>query len=167
MENINKRLQAYAKIVGCLPLLKDFTEKLGFSDIIDRICPADQQAFLSFGTVAKILVLNRLSSPKPLYKIEEWSKKSGVEEVFGIQADYLNDDKLGRALEVLAENAHSLKGAISLDIARKFKVGLEHLHWDLQQCILRENMKLSKTSKISILKLLKLHMPKSIQNNSC
>lgn len=131
MENINKRLQAYAKIVGCLPLLKDFTEKLGFSDIIDRICPADQQAFLSFGTVAKILVLNRLSSPKPLYKVEEWARKSGVEEVFGVQADHLNDDKLGRSLEVLAENAHSLKGAISLDIARKFKVGLEHLHWDL------------------------------------
>lgn len=125
------RLQAYIKIVGCLPLLRDFIEKMGFCDVIDRTCPADKQALLSYGAVAKILVANRLSAPKPLYKVEDWGKKSGVEEVFGIPASYLNDDRLGRALEVFAENASALKGAISLDIAHRFKIGLEHIHWDL------------------------------------
>lgn len=131
MEIDIRKIRAYAKIVGCLPLLRDFIEKSGFSEIIDRICPTDPQAYLSYGSVTKILVSNRLSAPKPLYKVEDWAKKSGVEDVFGIPADYLNDDRLGRTLEVLAENAPALKGAISLDVARRFKIGLERIHWDL------------------------------------
>lgn len=131
MEIDPKKIRAYAKIVGCLPLLKDFIGKIEFSEIIDKVCPADPQAYLSYGSVAEILVANRLSAPKPLYKVEDWAEKSGVEDVFGIPADYLNDDKLGRTLEVLAENAPALKGAISLDVARRFKIGLKHIHWDL------------------------------------
>jgi transposase len=131
MELNTEKIYAYAKMVGCLPLLRDFIAKIGFSDVIDKTCPADQQSYLSYGDVTKILVANRLSAPKPLYKIEEWAEKSGVEAVFGIPSSYLNDDRCGRTLEVLGENSFTLKGAISLDIARRFNIGLEHIHWDL------------------------------------
>lgn len=131
MELNTAKIYAYAKLVGCLPLLRDFIAKIGFSDVIDKTCPADQQSYLSYGDVTKILVANRLSAPKPLYKIEEWAEKSGVEAVFGIPVSYLNDDRCGRTLEVLGENSPILKGAISLDIARRFNIGLQHIHWDL------------------------------------
>lgn len=127
----NNIVYAYAKLVGSLPLLKDFIEQVGFCDIIDTICPSDPQAFLSYGDVTKILVANRLCAPRPLYKVEEWAEKSGVEAVFGIPSNYLNDDKCGRTLEVFADNAQTLKAAISLDVVRRFNIGLEHTHWDL------------------------------------
>lgn len=131
MELNTEKLYAYVKLVGCLPLLRDFIAKIGFSDVIDKTCPANQQSYLSYGDVTKILVANRLCAPKPLYKIEEWAEKSGVEDVFGIPASYFNDDRCGRTFEVLGENSQILKGAISLDIARRFNIGLQHIHWDL------------------------------------
>ncbi len=45
----NNIVYAYAKLVGSLPLLRDFIEQVGFCDIINKICSSDPQAFLSYG----------------------------------------------------------------------------------------------------------------------
>jgi hypothetical protein len=125
-----EKLDFVIKTVGSLPLRRDFVARMGFAGIIDTHCPLATQAELSCGTVAELLVANRLQAPKPLYKVEKWAKEAGVEEVFGIPAEWLNDDRLGRRLETVGEHASVLKGAIALHIAKEFHIGLEQIHWD-------------------------------------
>lgn len=130
IDDVNK-LNFVIKTVGSLSMLKDFFKRMGFAQIIDSICPLAPQADLSCGKVAEILVANRLCAPKPFYKVEKWAKEVGIEDVFGILPELLNDDRLGRDVEIFGENAPVLKGGISLHIAEKFKVGLDYFHWDL------------------------------------
>ena len=68
------------------------------SKVIGNIfCPlASNRASISVGEVCKMLVLNRLNSPKPLYKVEDWADHVSTIDLFGIPSYLLNDDKLGR-----------------------------------------------------------------------
>jgi transposase len=126
-----QNLDFVIKTVGSLPLLRGLFERMGFAHIIDTRCPLAAQAELSCGTVTNILVANRLQAPKPLYKVEKWAREAGVEEVFGIPAELLNDDRLGRVAEILGQHAPVLKGEIALHIAKVFQIGMEQVHWDL------------------------------------
>jgi transposase len=125
------KAEFFTKVVGSLVLLKPFMEKMGFCRIIDEICPADSQKLLSHGTVIELMVANRFLSPTPLYDVENWAHKAGVKEVYNIDPELLNDDRLGRTLDAIHEHIPLLKGEIALHIAKKFRIGLEHLHWDL------------------------------------
>jgi hypothetical protein len=61
--------------------------------------------------------------------------------LYGIAAEELNDDRLGRTLDALAPNRKTasvvgelimvLKGAIARDISKRFHIGIEQIHWDL------------------------------------
>lgn len=119
------------RVVGSLPLVRGLIKRAGFGEIIDRVCPADPQTLLSYGRVAEVLVANRLSAPRPLYEVQGWAEQAGVRQVFGIRPDLLNDDRLARTLDVLAEHGAELKGTISLAIAREFGIALTQLHFDL------------------------------------
>jgi transposase len=125
------KLDFVIKTVGSLPLLRDFVARMGFADLIDTHCPLAAQAELSCGTVAELLVANRLQAPKPLYKVEHWAREVGVEDVFGIPPELLNDDRLGRMVELLGQHGPMLKGEIALHTAKTFQIGLEQIHWDL------------------------------------
>ena len=123
--------QYVVKTVGALPLLRGLLKRVGLAEVLDRVLPKDPQAYLSVGEVAEMLVANRLSSPRPLYRVEEWAERAGVAQVFGFRPDWLNDDRLGRTLDRLGENAKALKGELCLELARRFGVELKRFHYDL------------------------------------
>lgn len=123
--------QYVVKTVGALPLLRGFLKRAGLTTVIDRQLPKDPQAFLSVGEVAELLVANRLCSPRPLYHVEQWAQGAGVEQVFGVNPDWLNDDRLCRTLDRLAENAQTLKGEICLSLVERFGIELARFHYDL------------------------------------
>jgi hypothetical protein len=125
------KLDFVIKTVGSLPLRRDFVARMGFADLLDMPCPLAAQAELSCGTVADLLVANRLQAPKPLHTGERWAKEAGVEEVFGMSSELLNADRLGRVVEILGPHAPVLKGEIALPLAKRFQLGLEQIHWDL------------------------------------
>ncbi|MGP2441652.1 DUF4277 domain-containing protein [Streptomyces sp. JW3] len=52
----------------------------------------------------EVLVANRLTAPAPLFRVGDWGRQWAVEEVFGIEADLLNDDRLARALDACAKS---------------------------------------------------------------
>ncbi len=54
------------------------------------------RASVSVGEVRKILVLDRLNYPRPLYKVEDWADRVSTIDLFGIPPCLLNDDGLGR-----------------------------------------------------------------------
>jgi transposase len=54
-----------------------------------------------------------------------------VEEVFGIAADALNDDRIGRALDAIAPQLDQLVGSVGARAITVFGVDVARLHWDM------------------------------------
>lgn len=126
-----KKVKFFTKVIGSVALAKPVVSRMAFAKIIDTLVPCDPQQKVSHGQVVEVLVANRLTSPTPLYGVEEWAEDIETEKLYGIRAEELNDDRLGRTLDRLAPNIMVLKGAIARDISRRFEIGIEHIHWDL------------------------------------
>jgi hypothetical protein len=78
--------------LGALPVLHTLLETLQIRQIINRHCPT--QADVDQGTVAIVLVLNRLMLP--LYQITDWVGQTVLVAVLGVPAGKFNDGRLGR-----------------------------------------------------------------------
>jgi len=125
------KVKFFTKIIGSVALAKPVIGRMGFAKVIDTLVPSDGQQKVSHGQVVEILVANRLTSPTPLYGVAQWAFDIGSKNLYGIAAEELNDDRLGRTLDALAPNIMVLKGAIARDISKRFHIGIEHIHWDL------------------------------------
>jgi hypothetical protein len=56
--------------------------------IINRHCPT--AAKVDHGTVAMVLVLNRLMAPRPLCRVADWVARTALVSVLGIPAKKFN-----------------------------------------------------------------------------
>jgi transposase len=119
------------KALGALPVVADFCRRLDLRGIVDRACPVREVATLTHGQVIQALVANRLTSPTPLWRVEEWARAWAVEEVFGIQPPALNDDRIGRALDAIAPKLDQLVGSVGAQAIAAFGLQVARLHWDM------------------------------------
>jgi hypothetical protein len=99
--------------------------------IVDRACPVREVARVTHGQVIEALVANRLSSPRPLLRVEDWARQWAVEEVFGIAPDALNDDRIGRALDAMAPELEQIVGTVGARAIATFGIDVARLHWDM------------------------------------
>jgi transposase len=82
--------------------------------------------------VIETLVLNRLQlRPAPISKIGAWAATQAIEEVYGLPASALNDDRLGRALDEIHPHLPDLWAALVLQGAQAYGVRLGQLHSDV------------------------------------
>jgi transposase len=82
--------------------------------------------------VIEILVLNRLAvRPTPISKVSQWAKTQAVEEVYGIAAEALNDDRIGRALDEIHPHLTDAWTTIVLGGTQAYGVRLDQLHSDV------------------------------------
>jgi hypothetical protein len=117
--------------VGPLLLAWHFLTELGLIATVDRALPQRGRQQLSVGEAAAALVCSRLCSPSPLYDIAGWASGSALRELLGIPPELLNDDRLGRALEVLAVYAETLRGTLAARAIERFGIDAGRLHVDL------------------------------------
>jgi hypothetical protein len=89
-----------------LPVIADYSRRLDLAGIIDRACPVRDVAAVSHGQVIEALIANRLTDPRPMVAVADWARDWAVEEIYGIRADLLNDDRLARALDAVARARH-------------------------------------------------------------
>jgi transposase len=125
------------RLLGSLPLIADFARRLGIEMTIDQLCPSRGNAHLTHGQVALAIIANRLTQPKAMYQLLSWARQWAVREVFGIDPDQLNDDRLGRCLDALAPQIDRLQGAVVVAAVREFDLDLSQLHWDLTSAVLQ------------------------------
>jgi len=124
--------RALVKKLGCLPVIKEFEDRLGIEGIIDRACPVREEvANKTHGQIINLLVANRLTSPRPLYEIVKWAREWAVEEVYDCRPEFLNDDRLGRALDAIYPKIEELKGAVTWSAIENFGLDAGKLHWDI------------------------------------
>lgn len=117
--------------VGPLLLVCHYLERLGLQELVDRQLRQRGKAQLSTGEVVGALVCNRLCSPSPLYDVAGWASGAALQELTGIPAMLLNDDRLGRALDAFAAVAEEVRGAACLAAIERFGVDAARLHLDL------------------------------------
>jgi hypothetical protein len=117
--------------VGALLLAWHFITRLDLVGTVDRAFPQRGRQQLSAGEAVAALICSRLCSPSPLYDIAGWASGAALQELFGIPPALLNDDRLGRALEILAVYAETLRGTLAARAIERFGIDAGRLHVDL------------------------------------
>jgi Domain of unknown function (DUF4277) len=112
-------------------VVASFCRRLDPRGIVDRACPVREVATLTHGQVIEVLVANRLTSPTPLRRVEDWAAAWAVEASFGIPPDALNDDRIGRALDAIAPTLESIVGSVGARAIAAFGLEVARLHWDM------------------------------------
>ncbi len=112
-------------------MVATFCRRLDLRGIVDRACPVREVATLTHGQVIEVLVANRLTSPTPLRRVEDWAAAWAVTEVFGIAPQALNDDLIGRALDAIAPKLEQLVGSVGARAIAAFGLEVARLHWDM------------------------------------
>jgi transposase len=119
------------KALGSLPVVADFARRVGVAAVIDDLCPVRDVAIATHGEVIEALVCNRLTSPTPLLHVEDWARTWAVPEVLGIEAETLNDDRVGRALDAIAPKLDAIVGSVGAAAIARFGIDVSRLHWDM------------------------------------
>ena len=80
--NIEEQLSRWLGAIPVLMPMKRLLQRVNVVPIINRYCPCE--ADVDEGTVALIMVLNRLMSPRPLYKVADWMAETVLVDTLGI-----------------------------------------------------------------------------------
>lgn len=119
-----------SKPVEVVPLCKSIMDKIGIKDIVDQILPKSKYNDVTYGDMLEVLVQNRLNSPLPLYHVGEWFKGTAMREQYP-EIGRINDDLLGRAVEMMAKHTNDIHAAIAMKAVSMFNVSLDVIHYDL------------------------------------
>jgi transposase len=121
--------------VGAAPVVAHFLERLQLTQLFEQHLPPlpGRQPALSSAVTLGVLLANLLLARQPLYALSAWAARR-LPAPLGLQpgqADLLNDDRIGRALDHLrrADRA-SLLTALVLRAVRTFAIDLSELHQD-------------------------------------
>lgn len=125
-QHINNQL---TKRIGAVPVLMPIIQRLGIAEIIDEWCPGKED--ISHGVVVSILALNRLQAPRPLSKVKPWLEESVLEDTFGIEAEKMYDQRLGRTLDDIHLDLEHLWQDIVARAIIEYDIDLSFLHYDI------------------------------------
>jgi len=117
------------QIVGALPVITQYFDRLGLASIVNEVVPWEGEVPL--GTLVEVLIANRLLQPRALFRIGAWAAKAGLTDYYGLTVEELNDDRLGRALQRLAEHAEAVQAALVMKAIKMFKLDVSQIHYDI------------------------------------
>jgi transposase len=115
--------------VGALPVLYALLETLKVRQVINRHCRS--RAEVDHGSVALVLVLNRLMLPLPLYQVADWVGQTVLGAVLGVPAAKFNDDRLGRTLDALYPHLEEIWLEVVETALLKADIDLSLIFYDL------------------------------------
>jgi transposase len=117
--------------IGAAYLVKSLLQRLGVVAAIDQELKYQPEIAATYGQLAQVVIFNRMSlNPQPLYQLADWVARHGIDRLLGIQAAWLDDDRLGAMLDGLAEQQVAIWSTIIGNAVREFKPDLEWLHSD-------------------------------------
>jgi hypothetical protein len=119
---------------GAAVLWLGLLRKMDLRGIVDRALPT--QSPVSHGEVVEALVLNRLTSPRPLYRIEDWARRLGLDVLTGRDPARLNDDRLGRTLDALGDRIADVQAQVTTRLVTAFDVAVTDVHFDTTSLVL-------------------------------
>lgn len=120
---------------GPLALIAPMLSRLDIAAIIDRHLPPDPQLAYSHGRVLSLLLAARLCQPTALVNIPSWAANSGADLLWDIPAADLNDDRLGRSLDALFSQRHSILASVASQTLHLAELSPGRLHFDTTHLI--------------------------------
>ena len=94
IEIVSTSQQSIGRNVLLYPMLR----QLKVAETINAT--VNSQAELPLGTVAEILILSRFAEKRvPMYHLDTFCIENGLDTLYGVQAEKLNDDRVGRCLD--------------------------------------------------------------------
>lgn len=117
--------------VGALPVVASICERLGVVEAVDRFCAIRSVADYTHGQVVLAMVANRMTDPAPLSNFVDWGDRFAVIDTIGIEPAKLNDDRLGRTLDALADNIDEVLNLVGRRAIERYGIDIGELHWDL------------------------------------
>jgi len=109
IQNGLKKDSSLAKfVVGAHPIIEHFVEMLRIREIIGTYVRTDKRMKLDDGKVLTLLIHNILTTPNPLYEMEDWLKPLDAEKL-GLSLEetkWIQDDRIGRALARFYDSRH-------------------------------------------------------------
>jgi len=133
MNNVES-LELKSKTIDALPIINHFIDRLDLDEIIKCAMPhADTSNHIMPHTSIGLLLRNIIIGRLPVYGFKEWVTLFDP-HLFNLkleQVDYINDDRIGRALEKLFDTDRaSLMTEIVLKAVREFNLEMEQFHND-------------------------------------
>jgi hypothetical protein len=129
-----------ARFVGGMLFLYPILEELGVAEVVNSYCPTEAE--IEHGTVTSVLVLNRLSAPRPLYKVARWMAFTILPLVLGISARKFNDDRLGRTLDAIEPHLQAIWLEIVIRALERYDIDLSVIFYDLTAFTIRRTLSL-------------------------
>lgn len=128
-----------SKHLGAMLILYPLLEEIEVAEIVDKYLPTE--ADVEHGTVVVVLALNRLTAPRPLYKISRWLTYSFLVVKLGIPASKFNDDRLGRTLDAMAPYLREIWLEIVSRALERYEIDLSVVFYDLTAFIMMGDYK--------------------------
>lgn len=128
----NGSLQLRSRVLGPLPVLNHFLARLRIEDILAGRLPRGGN-HVSHEQCLGVLLRNIVLGRAPVYGLGEWAEPF-LPSVLGLdqsQAERLNDDRVGRALDHLFDaDRASMQTEMVVTAIREFELELEQFHND-------------------------------------
>ena len=120
--------------LGALPVLYALLEVLRVREIINGHCPTEAE--VDHGTVAMVMILNRLMAPRPLYQVADWLARTVLVYTLDVPAGKFNDDRLARTLEAINEHKRDIWQDIVHQALVQAGIDLSVIFYDLTAFIM-------------------------------
>jgi len=132
--NNAESLELESETIDALPIINHFIDRLSLDEILKCAMPhADPSNHIMPHTSIGMLLRNIIIGRLPIYGFKEWVSLFDP-QLFNLkpkQVDYINDDRIGRALEKLFDTDRaSLMTEIVLKAVREFGLKMDQLHND-------------------------------------
>lgn len=129
----HENLRLETEIVGSLPIVNYFIERIGIEKLLSKhILTANNQK-LDPVTCIGILLRNIIIERDPLYGIRDWAERyrPNLLKTNRAQMEFLNDDRVGRALEYLFDTDRAtLLTEMVVKTILEFNIETSQLHND-------------------------------------
>lgn len=122
------RYQA-CRFLGGMLFLYPMLKELEVAEIVDKYCPTEAE--VEHGTVVSVLVLNRLTAPRPLYHVARWMACTILPLVLGLSARKFNDDRLGRTLDAIEPHLREIWIEIVVRALERYDIDSSIIFYDL------------------------------------
>lgn len=120
--------QVHTRQVGAIPVFYPILTGLGVRELVNTHCR--RRTSIDLGRIVKILTLNRLLAPQPLYHVGRWVEQTIVGQMLGVRGSQVYDSRLGRALDALFPELETLWTQLTVRAVRQEQADLSVIHWD-------------------------------------
>jgi transposase len=119
--------------LGAHPIIEHFIERLRIREIISTYVPSDKRMKLDDDKALTLLIHNILTTPYPLYEMQDWLKPLDAEKV-GLrpkETKYIQDDRIGRGLARFYHSRHKdVFFRLALRAIKIFELDCSRIHQD-------------------------------------